>query len=82
MAARVAGDPAALRRLRQERGELLLGPVRGRQPALGDLPSRTKFQRSFDFSGFFAGSHRDGDWIVPASIAPSATVSSLTSLPK
>ena len=53
----------------------------GNQPC-ATMPSSTKFQRSLDLSGFLAGSHRDGDWIVPASIAPSATDRSLTSLPK
>ena len=46
------------------------------------MPSRTKFQRATAPSGLTAGSHRDGDWITPASTAPSATVRSCTFLPK
>ena len=46
------------------------------------MPSRTKFQRCSALSGLSAGSQRDGDWISPASSAPSAGVSSVTDLPK
>jgi hypothetical protein len=46
------------------------------------MPSSTKFHRSCERSGFFAGSHRDGDWMTPASIAPSDTVSCPASLLK
>ena len=55
--------------------------ARGSQPC-ATMPSRTKFQRATARSGFTAGSHRDGDWITPASTAPSATVRSCTFLPK
>ena len=46
------------------------------------MPSRTKVQRCWDMPGSTAGSQRDGDWMSPASIAPSETVSCETSLPK
>jgi hypothetical protein len=46
------------------------------------MPSSTKFHRSTDRSGLCAGSQREGDWMMPASIAPSETVRSPTFLPK
>ena len=46
------------------------------------MPSRTKFQRCSDMPRSTAGSHRDGDWMSPASIAPSDTESCETSFPK
>jgi hypothetical protein len=49
---------------------------------LSTMPLSTKFQRSWALSGFLAGSQFDGAWMTPASIAPSDTVRSATSLSK
>jgi hypothetical protein len=46
------------------------------------MPSRTKVQRCSECCGFTAGSQRDGDWINPASIAPSLGDRSCTFFPK
>ena len=83
MAAVVAGDAAGLRRLAAGTAgnACCARSAPGSQP-WATMPSSTKFHRSVDFSRFFAGSQRDGDWMMPASIAPSDTVRSLTSLPK
>ena len=73
--------------LRRGCGGIAAGNVCAPRSAAGSqfwptIPSRTKAQRCSDIPRSTAGSQRDGDWIRPASIAPSDTDSCETSLSK